>query len=101
MGTKVLALPVAESYRLCCRVALAVLLEYFEGELGAERKAFALHYALARRISSVCGGWSLTRLHLDEIVADILCAAKGGNCQLEILSAERRDVIRQLCTSHN
>jgi len=99
VGDKILPLPIAESYRLSCRIALAVLLDYFQGENHAERKAFALHYALARRISGIYDGWIPTFADLNMIITDIFCRAKGEPAPIEILFSERRDILRRLCES--
>lgn len=96
LGNQVLPLPIAESYRAGMRVALAILYDYFDGEPNAERKAWGLHYQLGRRIT-VRDGWSLTQTDLDDIVADILCAS--WDCKVEIMTAQRRDQIRQLALS--
>jgi|SRR5579863_5037935 len=106
LGTRILPLPIAESYRLSCRVALAILFDYFEGEPQAERKAFDLHYSVARRISSVVEGWTLSTDDLNEIVIDILCAAKkatthGEQIKLEYVTGQRRDTLRMLSESCN
>jgi len=98
LGNQVLPLPIAESYRVVMRVALAILYDYFDGEPNAERKAWGLHYQLGRRIT-VHEGWSMSQSDVNESVADILCA--GLNCKVEIMTAQRRDQSRQLALSES
>ena len=96
-GDQVLPLPIAESYRLNMRVALALLLDYFADENEPERRAYALHYALGRRIT-VTEGWTMPESDLNDTVLAILLSGRKSE-PLEIMGAERRDQIRQLALS--
>lgn len=94
---RILALPIAESYRLNMRVSLAVLLDYFAGENEPERRAFALHYQLGRRIT-VTAGWEMSESDLNAAVLDILLCGRTS-APFVLLHAERRDQFRQLALS--
>ena len=96
---QVLPLPIAESYRLNMRVALALLLDYFFGENEPERRAFALHYQLGRRIT-VHAGWQMSESDLSETVLDILLSGRKSE-PFELIHAERRDQLRQLALSEH
>jgi hypothetical protein len=98
IGNQVIPIAYAESYRTNMRVALSLLYWYFDGEPQAERKAFALHYQLGRRLT-ITEGWTMTPADLDETVLDILLC--GQRCELQIMGAERRDQIRQLAHSES
>jgi hypothetical protein len=79
------------------RVALSLLYWYFDGEPQAERKAFALHYQLGRRLT-ITEGWTMTPADLDEIVLDILLSGRKSE-PLVVMHAQRRDQIRNLALS--
>ena len=97
LGNEVISLPIAESYRLNIRVGLALLYWYFTDEPNAERKAWALHYALGTRLT-IYEGWSMPLTDLNNIVAELLCAGVP-HTSVQLLSGQRRDVIRQLAQS--
>jgi hypothetical protein len=96
-GTQVLPLPIAESYRLNMRCALAILYDYFADENDCERRALALHYQLGRRLT-IQDGWTLTPADLDDTVTDILVSGRKSELFI-IIAAGRRDQIRQLAQS--
>src|SRR5271170_2081779 len=95
LGTEVIPLEWAESFRPSMRVALSLLLWFFKGENDAERRAFALHYQLGRRLT-VGEDWSMTQSDLADAVTEILIS-RAPACTVVVLSAERRDQLRQLC----
>jgi hypothetical protein len=101
LGERTLPLPVfaGSDYRLSMRVAFSLLLHYFDGEPNCEAKAYALHNVLGRMISSVTDGWSLSQADLSELVTHILTLAhpEHERVRVEIVAAERRDQIRELC----
>ena len=79
------------------RCALAILFDYFSDENDCERRAWALHYALGCRIT-VHEGWTMTESDLNDTVLDILLSGRESE-PMEIMHAERRDVLRQLACS--
>ncbi len=79
------------------RCALAILFDYFADENDCERRAWALHYQLGRRIT-VHEGWCLTASDLNDTVLDILLSGRKSE-PFVIMTAERRDVLRQLACS--
>src|ERR1700676_2098474 len=85
---EILPLPIAESYRLNMRCALAMLLWYFRDENEPERRAFALHYQLGRRIT-VHAGWTMSDSDLSDTVLDILLSGRKSE-PFELIHAERR-----------
>jgi hypothetical protein len=92
-------------------VSMAMLLDYFAGEDGCERKARVLSRQLANKLGGIGSGgrlilrnktsWSLTDKQLGDMVASILVDAKDsiawGEEQIVIEEAcgERRDLLRQ------
>jgi len=92
-------------------VSMAILLDFFDGEVDCERKARLLTRLLANGLGSVGSGgrlllrnktsWSLTEKQLGDMVASILVEAKDsidwGEEQIVIEEAcgERRDLLRQ------
>jgi hypothetical protein len=97
LGNQVLPIPYAESYRLNMRVALAILYQYFADENDCERRAWALHHPLGRRIT-IHEGWTMTAADLDDTVTDILLTGRKSE-PFELIHAERRDQIRNLALS--
>ena len=88
-------------------VALAILLDYLDGEEDCERKAVALAWAFARKLGGIGSGgkllrrdktsWSLTETQVGDMVTEILCDAKLVTFEafaIEEVSGQRRDVIR-------
>lgn len=96
-GAQVLPLPIAESYRLNMRCALAILFDYFADENDCERRAWALHYQLGRRLT-IHQGWTMTPEDLDDTVTDILVSGRKSE-PFVIMTAERRDQLRKLALS--
>lgn len=118
-GHEILPLPLLpESPRLCQRIAFALLLHFFQGELQAERKAQTMHKQLARRITPVTAPhfflgamsamsepnpvpftWSISVADLADAVASILveaATAMHGDAPIELVAGQRRDTLRAL-----
>jgi hypothetical protein len=92
-------------------IAMAILLDYFDGEDNCERKARSLSNLLASKLGGIGSGgrlllrnktsWSLNEKQLGDMVASILVEAKEnidwGEEQIiiEEVCGERRDLLRQ------
>jgi hypothetical protein len=98
-GAQVLPLPIAESYRLNMRCALAILIDYFADENACERRAWALHYQLGRRLT-ITEAWTMTPADLDDTVTDILVSGRKSEPFI-IMAAQRRDQLRNLALSEH
>jgi hypothetical protein len=101
LGNEVIPLEWTESHGPNMRVALSLLMWFFRDELNTERRAFAFHYQLGRRLV-VGEGWSMTQADLAGNVADILCKARLAEeigITLDYMGGERRDRLRQLAQS--
>jgi hypothetical protein len=92
-------------------IAMAILLDYFDGEEHCERKARSLSHSLASKLGGKGSGgrvllrnrtsWSLTETQLGEMVASILVEAKDSidwaeeQIVIEEVCGERRDLLRK------
>jgi len=92
-------------------VAMAILLDFFDGEVDCERKSRLLSHPLATKLGGIGSGgrlllrnktsWSLTERQLGDMVASILVEAKDSidwaeeQIVIEEACGQRRDLLRQ------
>jgi len=92
-------------------IAMAILLDYFDGEDNCERKARSLSHPLASKLGGIGSGgrlllrnktsWSLNEKQLGDMVASILIEAKDSidwaeeQIVIEEVCGERRDLLRK------
>lgn len=84
-------------------VAVALLLDYFDGEEQAEFKAQLLATALVRFLNRLGEEWALTEDQLNDAVMTILVSGKAAivdaanDVCIEYLGGHRQDTVRPNC----
>jgi hypothetical protein len=87
-------------------VAMAMLTDWMGDEDNAGLKAASLTRVVANRLSRRGREWAISDRELGSIVANLMCTAyeevhhDAAACVIEIVSAERRDVLRQSLSSY-